>query len=44
MATMWANKIGPHHAKEQLRHQNVKTTIKYLHSNAEKRGSAVEHT
>lgn len=44
VATMWANKIGPHHAKEQLRHKNVKTTMKYLHSNAEKRGSAVEHT
>jgi len=41
-ATYWANHIGPHHAKEQLRHKSVTTTMKYLHSDPETRNSAVE--
>lgn len=42
VATYWANHVGPHHAKEQLRHKSVNTTMKYLHSDAETRNSAVE--
>jgi len=43
VATYWANHVGPHHAKEQLRHKSLNTTMKYLHSDAETRNSAVEH-
>jgi integrase len=42
VATSWANHVGPHHAKEQLRHKSVTTTMKYLHSDAETRKGAVE--
>lgn len=42
VATYWANHVGPHHAKEQLRHKSITTTMKYLHSDAETRGGAVE--
>lgn len=42
VATYWANHVGPHHAKEQLRHKSINTTMKYLHSDAETRKSAVE--
>jgi integrase len=42
VATYWANHIGPHHAKEQLRHKSVTTTMKYLHSDAETRNDAAE--
>ncbi|MFO7926517.1 tyrosine-type recombinase/integrase [Natronomonas sp.] len=42
VATHWANHVGPHHAKEQLRHKSVTTTMKYLHSDSETRSSAVE--
>lgn len=42
VATYWANHIGPHHAKEQLRHQSITTTMKYLHSDPETRDGAVE--
>lgn len=41
-ATYWANHVGPHHAREQLRHSSLNTTMKYLHSDAETRNSAVE--
>jgi integrase len=41
-ATYWANHVGPHHAKEQLRHRSINSTMKYLHSDAETRGKAVE--
>ena len=41
VATHWANHVGPHHAKEQLRRKSV-TTMKYLHSDSETRSSAVE--
>ena len=42
VATYWANHVGPHHAQEQLRHKSLNTTMKYLHSDAETRNSAVE--
>jgi len=42
VATYWANHVGPHHAREQLRHSSLNTTMKYLHSDAETRNSAVE--
>lgn len=42
VATYWANHVGPHHAKEQLRHKSITTTMKYLHSDAETRNGAVE--
>ncbi|MDB9233342.1 tyrosine-type recombinase/integrase [Halorubrum ezzemoulense] len=42
VATYWANHVGPHHAKEQLRHKSINTTMKYLHSDAETRNGAVE--
>jgi integrase len=42
VATHWANHVGPHHAKEQLRHKSVTSTMKYLHSDSETRSSAVE--
>ena len=42
VATYWANHVGPHHASEQLRHKSLNTTMKYLHSDAETRNSAVE--
>ncbi|MFK5603756.1 MULTISPECIES: tyrosine-type recombinase/integrase [Haloferax] len=42
VATHWANHVGPHHAKEQLRHKSVTTTMKYLHSDTEMRSTAVE--
>jgi len=42
VATHWANHVGPHHAKEQLRHKSVTTTMKYLHSDSETRSTAVE--
>jgi hypothetical protein len=42
VTTYWANHVGPHHAKEQLRHKSMTSTMKYLHSDAETRGKAVE--
>lgn len=42
VATYWANHVGPHHAREQLRHKSLNTTMKYLHSDAETRNNAVE--
>lgn len=42
VATMWANHVGVHHAKEQLRHKSVHTTMKYLHSDSETRRKAIE--
>lgn len=42
VATYWANHLGPHHAKEQLRHKSLTTTLKYLHSDPETREKAVE--
>lgn len=43
VATMWANNVGVHHAKEQLRHKSVQTTMKYLHSDSDTRGTAIEN-
>ena len=40
VATYWANEVGIHHAKEQLRHESVQTTLKYLHSDPDTRGYA----
>jgi site-specific recombinase XerD len=37
VATVWANEVGIHHAKEQLRHNSVETTMGYVHSSREKR-------
>lgn len=42
VATYWANHVGPHRAKEQLRHESITTTMKYLRSDTETRNSAVE--
>jgi site-specific recombinase XerD len=37
VATVWANEIGIHHAKEQLRHNSVETTMGYVHSSSDNR-------
>jgi site-specific recombinase XerD len=37
VATVWANEIGIHHAKEQLRHNSVETTMGYVHSVSDER-------
>lgn len=38
VATAWANKEGLQHAREQLRHEKVETTMRYVHSSADERG------
>jgi site-specific recombinase XerD len=38
VATAWANEEGLQHAREQLRHEKVETTMRYVHSSADERG------
>jgi len=38
VATAWANEKGLQHAREQLRHEKIETTMRYVHSSAEERG------
>lgn len=38
VATVWANEQGIQHAREQLRHEKVETTMRYVHSSSEERG------
>lgn len=42
VATLWANEEGLHHAQEQLRHKSTKTTMKYVHSDSQKRGTKAD--
>lgn len=37
VATLWANEEGIHNAKEQLRHKQIETTERYIHSGSEER-------
>lgn len=37
VVTIWANEHGIHHAKEQLRHKSVDTTLRYVRSTSDKR-------
>jgi integrase len=41
-ATMWANKGDVHDAKEQLRHSELKTTMRYVHSSSNRRKGLAE--
>lgn len=38
VATVWANEQGLQHAREQLRHEKVETTMRYVHSSSDERG------
>ena len=42
VATMWANKEGIHHARDQLRHKSSKTTMRYVHSDSKIRGEKAD--
>jgi integrase len=37
VATVWANEEGIHNAKEQLRHKNIETTLKYVNTSLDVR-------
>lgn len=41
-ATMWANNAGIEDAKEQMRHKNLETTLRYVHSESSKRADIAE--
>lgn len=42
VATIWANKEGIHHARDQLRHKSSKTTMRYVHSDSKIRGEKAD--
>lgn len=42
VATVWANSEGIHHAKEQMRHQEIETTMGYVHSSPEERSGKAD--
>lgn len=42
VATLWANEEGIHNAKEQLRHKQIETTERYIHSGTEERGKLAD--
>lgn len=42
VATVWANEEGVHNAKEQLRHKDIETTIRYVHSGFERRSEMAD--
>lgn len=42
VATLWADEEGIHNAKEQLRHKNIETTIRYVHSGSEQRSEMAD--
>jgi integrase len=37
VATLWANRFGLQHAREQLRHEKIETTMRYVHSDSNSR-------
>lgn len=37
VASIWANEYGIQHAQEQLRHEKIETTMRYVHSDSETR-------
>jgi integrase len=41
VATIWANDVGLHHAREQLRHNSVETTMRYVRSTPDARGEVI---
>lgn len=43
VATVWANEYGLQHAKEQLRHKKIETTIRYVHSDPEARSKKADN-
>jgi integrase len=42
VATLWANKYGIQHAREQLRHEKIETTMRYVHSDSESRSKMAD--
>lgn len=42
VATLWVNKYGIEHAKHQLRHEKLETTMRYSHSDARDRADMVD--
>jgi integrase len=41
VATLWADEEDIHHAREQLRHRSIETTLGYAHSDASRRHNTV---
>jgi Phage integrase family. len=39
VASAWANKYGIQHAQEQLRHEKIETTMRYVRSDSDERSS-----
>ena len=37
VASLWANEFGIQHAQEQLRHEKIETTMRYVHSDPDSR-------
>lgn len=42
VATLWANKYGIQHAQEQLRHEKIETTMRYVHSDSDTRNEMAD--
>lgn len=43
VASAWANKYGIQHAQEQLRHEKIETTLRYVHSDSDERSSMADN-
>jgi integrase len=42
VASSWANEYGIQHAQEQLRHEKIETTMRYVHSDSETRSQMAD--
>ena len=42
VATLWANEYGIQHAQEQLRHEKIETTLRYVHSDSDTRNTMAD--
>jgi len=44
VATLWANEYGIQHAREQLRHEKIETTMRYVHSDSDTRSDMANNS
>lgn len=42
VASLWANTYGIQHAQEQLRHEKIETTMRYVHSDSNERNAMAD--
>lgn len=44
VASLWANEYGIQHAREQLRHEKIETTMRYVHSDSDTRSEMADNS